>query len=108
LTEEFLAIGYVQGGTLAVKVRGDDTGSIWYADDDDYRDDDRFDAAHISAHLLGRCGADFDEFWGQLSRPPQRLMQLVRETVDRGWAVSARTKDMGASLPRAKRPPDPG
>ena len=52
--------------------------------DDDYRDDDRFDAAHISAHLLGRCGADFDEFWGQLSRPPQRLMQLVRR-----WSTAA-------------------
>jgi SMI1-KNR4 cell-wall/A nuclease of the HNH/ENDO VII superfamily with conserved WHH len=107
LTEEFLAIGYVQGGTLAIKVAGEDIGSIWYSDDDDDRDDDRFDAAYISAHLLGRCGADFDDFWRQLSTPPPRLAQLVSEAVEHGRAVSIRTKDMGASLPRAKRPPEP-
>jgi hypothetical protein len=105
LTSNFLGIGYVQGGLLAVKVAGGDEGSVWYADDDDYRDDDRFDAEYFCAHLLHRCAADFNQFWRALVPPPDRLLRLVSDVVRSGWAVSTSTPQMGASLPRTKRAP---
>jgi A nuclease of the HNH/ENDO VII superfamily with conserved WHH/SMI1 / KNR4 family (SUKH-1) len=105
LTREFLAIGYVQGGLLAVKVTGADAGSVWYLDDDDYRDDDSFTAPDISSRLLARCADDVDQFWAALSQPPPRLRRVVRQAVRSGWVVSARPKHMGASLPPNRRPP---
>ncbi|MEN3310645.1 MAG: hypothetical protein V7603_6847 [Micromonosporaceae bacterium] len=83
-TDEFLAIGYVQGGMIAVKVRGAGTDSIWYWDDDDFRDDDAFDAAYICAHLLHRCAADIDEFWAALRNPAKLLLTLVAQLVESG------------------------
>jgi hypothetical protein len=105
LTREFLAIGYVQGGLLAVKVAGAEAGSLWYLDDDDYRDDDSFTAEQISGRLLARCAEDVDQFWAALSQPPSRLRRLARQAVDNGWAVSVHPRQMGASLPPNRRPP---
>jgi A nuclease of the HNH/ENDO VII superfamily with conserved WHH len=105
LTKDFLGIGYLQGGLLAVKVAGTDTGSVWYLDDDDSRDDEALTAEDVSSRLLARCGDDFDRFWAALSQPPPRLLRLARQAVGAGWAVRARPKEMGASLPPNKRPP---
>jgi hypothetical protein len=105
LTSDFLAIGYVQGGGLAVKVGGADAGSVWYWDDDDHRDDDSYDADHLCAHLLYRCADGFDAFLRSLSVPPRRLLRLVDGRVTGGGSRSVRVPDMGASLPRALRPP---
>jgi hypothetical protein len=105
LTADHLAIGYVQGGLLTVKVAGPDTGSVWYLDDDDPRDDDRYDAAHLCEHLLYRCADDFDAFWQALSPPPRRLLELVDGAVGAGRAVPVRPPDLGAALAPARRPP---
>jgi hypothetical protein len=105
LTADFLPVGYVQGGLLAVRVRGADTGSVWYYDDDDYRDDDRYDAEYICRELLYRCADDFDAFWHSLAVAPRRLLDLVDRDTESGRAVSLRTPEMGASLPASKRPP---
>ena len=44
LTKDYLAIGYVQGGVLAVKVKGERTGSVWFCAYDDARDGDRWES----------------------------------------------------------------
>jgi hypothetical protein len=105
LTADFLAAGYVQGGLIAVRVAGEDTGSVWYLDDDDHRDDDRFDAAYISATLLHRLADDFDAFWSDLAVPPRRLLDLVDDAVADGRARRVSPSGMGDSLPPARRPP---
>jgi hypothetical protein len=105
LTRDFLVIGYVQGGLIAVRVTGPDTGSVWYYDDDDHRDDDRFDAAYISATLLHRLADDFDAFWNDLVVPPRQLLELVDDAVAEGRARRLRPPGMGGSLPPARRPP---
>jgi hypothetical protein len=100
-TDEFLAIGYVQGGMIAVKVRGAGTDSIWYWDDDDFRDDDAFDAAYISAHLLHRCAADIDEFWAALRNPAKLLLTLVAQLVESGEVHQLLPEGAGDALPGA-------
>jgi hypothetical protein len=105
LTTDFLPIGYVQGGLLAVRVAGGDVGSVWYHDDDDYRDDDRYDAEYISANLLYRCAPDFDTFLHALAVAPRWLLQLVDDAADSGQARPLRSDSMGASLPADSRPP---
>ena len=105
LTSDFLAVGYVQGGVLAVKVAGREVGSVWYYDDDDHRDDDRYDAEYVCAYLLHRCAEDFDAFLYALTAPPRRLLRRAGAAVEDGRAVLVRTEDMGASLPRAQQPP---
>jgi hypothetical protein len=105
LTRDFLAVGYVQGGLIAVRVAGPDTGSVWYWDDDDHRDDDRFDAAYICGHLLHRLADDVDAFWNDLAVPPGRLLELVDDRVGKGRASAVSPPDLGRSLPVARRPP---
>jgi hypothetical protein len=105
LTRDFLAVGYVQGGLIAVRVTGPDADSVWYWDDDDHRDDDRFDAAYISATLLHRLADDFDAFWNDLVVPPRQLLELVDDAVAEGRARRLRPPGMGGSLPPARRPP---
>src|SRR5947209_5827950 len=46
-TADRLAIGYVQGGMILVKVAGADADSVWYWDDDDPRARQDHDAAYI-------------------------------------------------------------
>jgi hypothetical protein len=81
LTGDLLAIGYVQGGLLAVKVAGADTGSVWYFDDDDYRDRDGYDAPYISANLLLRCADDFEACRNALTVAPGYLLDRAAEAV---------------------------
>jgi hypothetical protein len=105
LTSEFLPIGYVQGGLLAIRVAGADVGSVWYHDDDDFRDDDRYDAEYICANLLYRCADDFDAFWHALAVAPKWLLRVLDDAVEGGQARAIESPDMGASLPADKRRP---
>lgn len=104
LTDEFLVAGYVQGGLIAVRVRGADTGSVWYLDDDDPRDADPFDAQYRSTHLLHRLADDFGQFWSQLRAVPYWLRRLAWQVVFEGRARLVPAGDAGGSLPRGLRP----
>ena len=106
LTREFMVAGHVQGGQIAVKVRGDDVGSVWYLDDDDPRDADTFDAEYRCAHLLHRVAGDFGQFWSQLRAVPYWLHRLAAELVDDGRARLVAEEGDGASLPRSLRSPE--
>jgi hypothetical protein len=101
LTADFLAVGYVQGGLLAVRVRGEDAGSVWWCDDDDPRDRDRYTAAEVCDRLLVRLAADFDEFWLALRAVPADLVD--RATASAAGAGLAAPDDLGSGLPRAHR-----
>ncbi|GAA1323974.1 HNH endonuclease [Actinocatenispora thailandica] len=103
-THDFLAVGPVQGGMIAVKVHGDDSGSVWYWDDDDRNDAERYDAEYICGHLLHRCGDDFEDFWASLRLVPEPLLGVVRSAVDNGHAQLVDDPDAGASLPPAEQP----
>jgi len=97
LTGDFLAVGQVQGGLLAVQVRGWDSGSVWYWDDDDPRDDERYEASVICRDLLLRCADDFPAFLARLTTVPPRLVGIVE-------AELVAPDGMGAALPRSRRP----
>jgi hypothetical protein len=101
LTADWLAVGYVQGGVLAVKVRGPDTDSVWYLDDDDPRDDDSFNPERICAELLHRCADSMDAFWSALRTPAGALLDLVDVT----GAREVRPPLCGALLPAGARAP---
>jgi hypothetical protein len=105
LTVDFLPIGYVQGGLLAVKVSGDDLDSIWYWDDDDPRARDAFGPDYISAHLLHRCADTIDDFWSTLIRPARPLVELAHRWVDDGRVAETRDEATGAGLPAKMRAP---
>ncbi|MEJ3743593.1 SMI1/KNR4 family protein [Actinomycetes bacterium KLBMP 9797] len=105
LTIDFLPIGYVQGGLLAVKVSGDDLDSIWYWDDDDPRDRDEYDAEHIGAHLLHRCADSIDDLWAALRPPAAELVQLAAARVDGDQVEHVRDAEIGAGLPPRMRAP---
>ncbi|MFC0531060.1 HNH endonuclease [Phytohabitans kaempferiae] len=103
LTVDFLPIGYVQGGLLAVKVSGDDLDSVWYLDDDDPRDREAFGSEEVCAHLLHRCADSVDDLWARLVRPPAALVELAA-----GWAgqaVQVRDGMVGAGLPARMKAP---
>lgn len=104
LTADFLAVGYVQGGVLALQIRGGDTGSVWYADDDDHRDADGYDAEEFRARLLHRCADDLWSFLGALRPVPRRLCRLAGIAVDGGYARRIEDPELGASLPAGRRP----
>ncbi|MGI5237755.1 SMI1/KNR4 family protein [Dactylosporangium sp. CA-139066] len=104
-TEDFLAIGWVQGGTIAVKVRGEDPDSIWYLDDDDDRADARDDAAEVTARLLHRCADSIEQFWNRLDRPAAQLLTTAAALVNAGDAAQVRPDGLGESLPPSHRAP---
>ncbi|HEU4426200.1 MAG TPA: SMI1/KNR4 family protein, partial [Pilimelia sp.] len=87
LTAAWLAVGYVQGGLIAVRVRGGDEGSVWYCDDDDPRDLDGYAADDVCARLLHRCADDFTAFWRALRQPPHTLREQARAAADNARAV---------------------
>jgi hypothetical protein len=105
LTPDFLPIGYVQGGLLAVKVTPDDTDSIWYWDDDDPRDQQGFDARYICANLLHRCADSIDDLFSSLVPPPPWLTQYARYWVDNGLVRQVRDPSLGAGLAPQWRAP---
>ena len=97
LTADWLAVGYVQGGLIAVRVAGGDEGSVWYLDDDDPRDHDGSSAAEVSAELPHRVAGDFASFWLALREIPAELRAAGAE------ASIVEDERLGTALPTAKR-----
>ncbi|MGW5422367.1 SMI1/KNR4 family protein [Streptomyces sp. NPDC003943] len=90
LTKDYLGVAFVQGGILAVKVRGEAVGSVWFLPYDDARD-----AGAVAAgwtvnerveRLLLPCGADFDAFLQRLAGNPPELETVANLMVDGGFA----------------------
>lgn len=104
LTADFLAIGYVQGGVLALQIRGSAAGSVWYADDDDHRDVDGYEPEEFRARLLHRCADDLWSFLGTLRPIPRRLCRLAEIAIDDGHALRIEEPELGGALPPKKRP----
>jgi hypothetical protein len=105
LTVDFLPIGYVQGGLLAVRVSGGDLDSIWYWDDDDPRARDEHDPEYICANLLHRCADTIDDFFAALVRPADDLVRVATARVDNGQVRHVRDAEVGAGLPVRQRAP---
>lgn len=101
LTAEWLAIGYVQGGLLTLKVRGEDVGTVGYLDDDDPRDRDHFTAEEICDRLMHRLAGDFTTFWTALRPVPVTLVELAGSTASGGQLVFP--EGMGVLLPTSHR-----
>jgi A nuclease of the HNH/ENDO VII superfamily with conserved WHH/SMI1-KNR4 cell-wall len=89
LTKDYLAIGYLQGGVLAVKVKGERPGSVWFCAYDDARDGERWDtpAARV-AELLLPCGDTLDAFLLRLAGNPPELETVANLMVDGGFATA--------------------
>lgn len=85
-TKDFLGVGFVQGGILAVKVRGSDVGSVWFCAYDDARDQDGWGVQERVDRLLLPCGEDFDAFLQRLAGNPPELETVANLMVDGGFA----------------------
>jgi hypothetical protein len=88
LTKDYLGVGFVQGGLLAVKVKGDRIGSVWFCAFDDARDQDAWPPAERVQRLLLACGDDFDQFLSRLAGNPPELETVANLMVDGGFAYS--------------------
>ncbi|MFG3260318.1 SMI1/KNR4 family protein [Streptomyces sp. NPDC048172] len=86
LTKDFLGVTFVQGGLVAVKVRGESAGSVWFCAYDDARDADGLAVQERVERLLRPCGADFDEFLLRLAGSPPELDTVANLMVDGGFA----------------------
>lgn len=86
LTKDYLAIGYVQGGILAVKVKDDRIGSVWFCAHDDARDRDGRPVQERMGELLMPCGDDLDAFLLRLAGNPPELETVANLMVDGGFA----------------------
>ncbi|MGP3989456.1 SMI1/KNR4 family protein [Streptomyces sp. 3N207] len=86
LTKDYLGVGFVQGGLVAVKVKGDALGSVWFCAYDDARDSDGLQVQERVERLLRPCGADFDEFLLRLAGNPPELETVANLMVDGGFA----------------------
>ncbi|WP_328538328.1 SMI1/KNR4 family protein [Streptomyces sp. NBC_00344] len=86
LTKDYLGVGFVQGGLLAVKVKGGGTGSVWFCAYDDARDGDDWPPAERVERLLLPCGDDFDAFLDRLAGNPPELETVANLMVDGGFA----------------------
>lgn len=96
LTKDYLGVGFVQGGLLAVKVRGEGTGSVWFCAYDDARDvDPSLPPAERVQRLLLPCGADFDVFLSRLAGNPPELETVANLMVDGGFARSVPVSSVG-------------
>jgi hypothetical protein len=105
LTPRFLAIGYVQGGLLLVKLDDPDADSVWYWDDDDPRADDEDTPEHLCATLLHRLADHMEAFWSALRPPPAQLCALATDMVESGQVAQVQPHLAGACLPVARRAP---
>ncbi|MEI7032406.1 SMI1/KNR4 family protein [Streptomyces pratensis] len=85
-TKDFLGVAFVQGGILAVKVRGQEPGSVWFSPYDDARDRDGWGVQERVERLLLPCGADFDVFLQRLAGNPPELETVANLMVDGGFA----------------------
>ncbi|MGW7006008.1 SMI1/KNR4 family protein [Streptomyces sp. NPDC054933] len=88
LTKDYLGIGYVQGGLLAVKAKGEQIGTVWFCPYDDARDtNDYWDSPQQRVgSLLLPCGDDFDAFLLRLAGNPPELETVANLMVDGGFA----------------------
>ncbi|MFD7922301.1 SMI1/KNR4 family protein [Streptomyces sp. NPDC059740] len=86
LSKDYLGVTFVQGGVIAVKVRGEDRGTVWFAAYDDARDRDGLDVQQRMTGLLRPCGADFDDFLLRLAGDPPELETVANLMVDGGFA----------------------
>ncbi|MFD9130812.1 SMI1/KNR4 family protein, partial [Kitasatospora sp. NPDC059571] len=87
LTKDYLGIAYVQGGLLALKVRGERTGSVWFCPYDDARDSGGAESPEERvARLLLPCGESFDAFLLRLAGSPPELETVAGLMVDGGFA----------------------
>lgn len=86
LTKDYLGVAFVQGGILAVKVRGDRVGSVWFCAYDDARDQDGWSVQERVERLLLPCGEDFDAFLLRLAGSPPELETVANLMVDGGFA----------------------
>jgi len=108
LTPQWLAVGYVQGGLIALRVHGEGRGSVAYLDDDDPRDRDAYGAAEVCERLLRHCADDFTSFWRALREVPKSLLARARTAAEQGRATIVTPPRLGAGLPPAKRARDLG
>jgi hypothetical protein len=87
LTKDYLGVAFAQGGLLAVKVKGDRLGSVWFCAYDDIRDTDPdWTPAERTERLLQPCGDDFDAFLSRLAGNPPELETVANLMVDGGFA----------------------
>ncbi|MET8676904.1 SMI1/KNR4 family protein [Streptomyces sp. NPDC004647] len=85
-TKDYLGVAFVQGGLLAVKVKGQAIGSVWFCPYDDARDSDGLSAQERVERLLMPCGEDFDDFLQRLAGNPPELETVANLMVDGGFA----------------------
>ncbi|MFH8985002.1 HNH endonuclease [Streptomyces varsoviensis] len=85
-TKDYLGVGFMQGGVLAVKVKGDAIGSVWFCAYDDARDRDGWSVQERVERLLLPCGEDFDAFLLRLAGGPPELETVANLMVDGGFA----------------------
>jgi hypothetical protein len=88
LTKDYLGVGYVQGGLVALKVRGGAIGTVWFLPYDDARDDGstQLTPQQRCEQLLLPCGDDFDAFLLRLAGNPPELQTVAELMVDGGFA----------------------
>ncbi|AQW52954.1 MULTISPECIES: HNH endonuclease [Streptomyces] len=87
-TKDYLGVGFVQGGVIAVKVKGDAIGSVWFCAYDDARDRDGWTVQERVGRLLLPCGDDFDAFLVRLAGNPPELETVANLMVDGGFAYA--------------------
>ncbi|MGY0058966.1 SMI1/KNR4 family protein [Streptomyces sp. LZ34] len=87
-TKDFLGVGFVQGGVIAVKVKGDAIGSVWFCAYDDARDRDGWTVQDRVEHLMLPCGDDFDAFLLRLAGNPPELETVANLMVEGGFAYA--------------------
>jgi hypothetical protein len=88
LTKDYLGVAYVQGGLIALKVKGASIGSVWFLPYDDARDDGglALTPQQRCERLLLPCGDDFDGFLLRLAGNPPELQTVAQLMVDGGFA----------------------
>ncbi|MFF7650363.1 SMI1/KNR4 family protein [Streptomyces sp. NPDC007983] len=87
-TKDYLGVGFVQGGVIAVKVKGDAIGSVWFCAYDDARDRDGWTVQERVERLMLPCGEDFDAFLLRLAGNPPELETVANLMVDGGFAYA--------------------
>ena len=94
-TKDYLGVGFVQGGVIAVKVKGDAIGSVWFCAYDDARDRDGWTVRERVERLMLPCGEDFDAFLLRLAGNPPELETVANLMVDGGFARAVPISDEG-------------
>ncbi|MEU4891119.1 HNH endonuclease [Streptomyces sp. NPDC044780] len=87
-TKDYLGVCFVQGGVIAVKVKGDAIGSVWFCAYDDARDRDGWTVQERVERLMLPCGEDFDAFLLRLAGNAPELETVANLMVDGGFAYA--------------------